>query len=92
MQNFNHVTLVEIIEEWAENNNLAYRHIVTVESEARLSQLFDENIAPAVIAKYGADDEIAINEAFNNWADGLVEEGTLHPEQLNTYDYVGEYS
>jgi hypothetical protein len=38
------------------------------------------------------DDETAINELFNNWTDGLCEEGRLHQEQYNSYTYVGDYS
>lgn len=41
---------------------------------------FKEHIAPTVYATY-PNDQIAMNEAFNNWTDSLCKEGTI-PEHL----------
>lgn len=80
--NWNRVELLEIVEAYAADNG-------GIEDEAALSQRFDDEILPAVIERYGEGDEPAINEAFNNWSDGLCKEGELHPEQYNSYCYVG---
>lgn len=77
--------LLDIIEELAADYG-------NISSEEELSELFDQEIAPLVIAEYGKDDEPAMNEAFNNWADSLYKEGDIHEEQYNNYVYVGEYA
>jgi hypothetical protein len=38
---------------------------------------FKEEIEPLVIERYGPDDEIALNEAFNDWTDGLCKDGEI---------------
>ena len=83
--NWNSYDLIEIIEEFASDNNW-------IASEEELSERFDQEIASTVIAQYGEDDTVAMNEAFNNWTDSLCKEGEIHPEQYNNYCYVGEYS
>jgi hypothetical protein len=40
---------------------------------------FEENIKPAVIARYGADDEVALREGWNDWTDGLCKDGEISP-------------
>ena len=85
MSNFNNVDLLEIVEEYASYNSL-------IDSEEALSERFDNEVAPAVIEQYGADDEPAMSEAFNNWSDALCKDGELHPEQYSKYCYVGDYS
>jgi len=85
MTNYNTVSLLEIIEEYAEANDL-------ISSEIELSEVFDEQIAPDVIDMYGKDDAVAISEEFSYFADALVIEGDLHIEQYNSYEYVGKYS
>lgn len=84
--NFNNYTLIEIIESFAEENGFGFS------SEEQLSEAFDESIAPMVIEQYGADDTVAMNEAFSDWTDSLCKDGELHPEQYNTYCYVGQYA
>ena len=81
--------LLEAVELWAGYHN-PYGVLIT--SERDLSNRFDEQIAPGVIALYRENDEPAMNEAFNNWSDMLCKEGEIHPEQYNEYCYVGEYS
>lgn len=80
--NWNNVDLLEIVELYAEDNGM-------IASEDELSKLFDEEILPYVIEQYSEDDEIAINESFNDWTDSLCKEGELHPEQCNAYCYTG---
>ena len=63
-----------------------------IASETELSERFDSEIAPLVIAQYGEDDQPAINEAFNNWTDSLCKDGEIHTEHYNDYVYIGEYS
>lgn len=63
-----------------------------IASEEDLSERFDSEIAPHVIEQYGEDDSVAMNEEFNNWTDSLTRDGELHPEQYNSYCYVGKWS
>jgi hypothetical protein len=76
---------LELVESWAEDWHC-------ISSEEELSELFDSEIAPMVIAQYGENDEPAINEAFNDWTDGLCSDGVIHEEQYSSYCYVGKYS
>lgn len=84
MSTFKHMTLLEIVEEFASMNNL-------IESAEDLSEKFDEEIMPHVISQYGKSDEPAINEEFSNFKDYLQSEGRLHDLQVSNYCYVGEY-
>ncbi len=38
---------------------------------------FKKEIEPLVIQQYGADDEVALNEAFNDWTDSLCKDGEI---------------
>lgn len=83
--NWNRIDLLDIVESYADDNGM-------ISSESELSELFDSQIAPSVIAQYGEGDSVAMNEAFNNWTDMLCKDGTIHPEQYNNYCYVGKWS
>lgn len=83
--NWNKVDLLEMVELYAEENGM-------IASEQELSERFDAEILPMVIEQYGADDDPAISEAFNDWTDSLTKDGELHPEQYNQYCYVGRLS
>lgn len=90
MSNFNHVTLLDIVEAYAEDNGL-------ISSEEALSERFDEEIAPIIIEQYGEvgvafDDDVAMSEGFNNWTDALCKEGDIHDEQYQQYCYVGKWA
>ena len=85
MSNFNNTDLLEMVELYATDNKL-------IDSEERLSELFDESIAPMVIEQYGEGDKPAMRETFNNWTDMLCKDGEIHQEQYNQYCYVGKYS
>lgn len=85
MSNWNRIDMLEVVEAYAEDNNL-------IASEEELSKRFDSEVAPFVIEKYGADDTVAMNEAFNDWSDGLCKDGEIHDEQYNSYCYVGKYA
>lgn len=85
MRNWNNLNELDIIEELAGINNW-------IDSEEALSELFDQEIAPLVIAQYGEDDEPAMSEAFNDWTDSLCKDGVIHPIQYDQYCYVGKYS
>ena len=78
-------SMLELVEEVAEERGM-------ITSEEELSILFDADVAPAIIAKYGADEQPAINEGFNDWTDALCKDGQIHPEQYNNYCYVGKWS
>lgn len=80
--NWNRVDLLEMVELYAEENG-------GIASEQELSERFDSEVLPSVIAEYGEDDEPAINEAFNNWTDALCKDGEIHDEQYDKYCYVG---
>lgn len=60
-----------------------------IDSEEALSELFDQSIRPMVIDQYGEDDTPAMDQAFNDWSDGLVSDGQLHPSQYHEYGYCG---
>lgn len=86
MNDFTHIdSAVELAEALAEEWGL-------YASEQELSDAFDEQIAPHVIKEYGADDIIAMSEAFNNWTDSLCKDGNLHSSQCNEYCYVGTHA
>lgn len=82
MGKWDRVTLLEMVERFAEDNDL-------IASEEELSERFDSEVLPAVVEEYGEDDVPAISESFNNWTDMLCKDGELHPEQYNNYCYVG---
>ena len=84
MTNFNQVDLIDIIEEYADMKDL-------VASEEQLSEIFDESVAPLVVEKYGEDDHVAMHEVFLEWTDSLRDDGEIHEEQYNVYEYVGKY-
>ena len=84
MNNFD-ITLLELVEHYATSEGL-------IDSEEALSELFDETIAPMVIEQYGADDEAAMSESFNDWADSLCKDNQLHSEQYSQYCYIGKHS
>jgi len=84
--NWDNYDEIEIIEAAAEQLGLPYC------DEESLSAAFDEHIAPMVIERFGADDECAMNEAFNNWTDMLCKDGEMHAIQYGEYCYVGQYA
>lgn len=85
MKNYNDENLLEMVELYA-------AEIGAIASEEELSERFDEHLAPLVIEQYGEDDKPAMLETFNNWTDGLCKDGEIHPEQYNSYCYVGEWA
>jgi len=50
---------------------------------------FKENILPMVLDTYDADDEIAINEAFNDYTDSLCQTGKITDWLYNNIEYEG---
>lgn len=90
MRNFSNVTLLELVEEYALNNNL-------IMDEDTLGECFDNEVAAGLIEQFGIKgveftDEAMISEAFSAFTDGLQRCGRLHAEQVKNYDYVGKYS
>ena len=85
MATFTGLSLLELVEDFAYNNNL-------IGSEEGLSAAFDETIAPLVVEQYGADDVIAMSEAFNDWTDSMCTDGQIHAEQYDKYTYIGTYA
>lgn len=53
------------------------KHFDLESCEQELHQDFIQNIAPSVVAQYSISDEIALDEAFNNWTDSLCKGGEL---------------
>lgn len=84
-KNWDRVDMLEVVELYAEDNGM-------IATEEELSKLFDEQVAPMVIEQYGENDSVAMNEAFNDWSDGLCKDGEIHAEQYNSYCYVGKYA
>ena len=82
--NYNDETLLEMVELYA--NEMGY-----ISSEAELSEQFDQMLSECC-PNFDLADEIALSEAFNDWADGLCKDGEIHPEQYSQYGYVGAHS
>jgi hypothetical protein len=82
--NFKHVSLLELVECYAAENNL-------IDSEEELSERFDQMLAECS-PDFPLEDEPALSEAFNDWTDSLCTDGELHDEQYNQYCYVGRHS
>lgn len=82
MKNWHRIDMLEVVELFAEDNGM-------IASEQELSDRFDLEVLPHVIEQYGEDDSVAINEAFNDWTDGLCKDGEIHESQYNSYCYVG---
>lgn len=82
--NYNDETLLEMVELYA--NEMGY-----ISSESELSEQFDQMLAECS-PDFDLEDEIALSEAFNDWADGLCKDGVIHPEQYSQYSYVGAHS
>lgn len=80
--NMDELEIIEALASWED----------MIDSEDALSERFDQDMAPSIVEAYGEDDEVAINEGFSDWADGLVSDGELHPTQYNQYGYTGKYS
>ncbi len=83
--NWKRIDMLEVVELYAEENNM-------IATEQELSDRFDAEVLPEVVAQYGEDDEPAISEAFNNWTDMLCKDGEIHAEQYDSYTYVGRLS
>lgn len=77
-----YLTAIEALAEWEG----------LISSEDELSERFDSEVAPSVIAQYGEDDAPAMNEAFCDWTDMLERDGELHRVQCDNYCYVGKWS
>ena len=85
MKTFNNYDTLEIVEEWANDWGL-------ISSEEQASELFDEIVLPSVLEEYSSSDEVAINEAFSIFMDGLQKDGQIHDLQYMHYEYIGEMS
>ncbi len=48
---------------------------------------FEENVKPEVVELNGDDDEMAINEAWNNWTDGLRTAGDISERAYDEWCY-----
>ena len=92
--NFNNIDLIELVECYAEENNL-------IASEQELSDKFDEEVMPELLKAWHNDernqgrtfeDQCLVDESFNNWADMLCKEGEIHDAQYSQYCNVGEYA
>lgn len=89
MFNWNNVDLLEIVEYYAETGGGKGRSSA-IASEEDLSERFDEGHEDWL--HDNCDDQIMIDEEFNNWSDALCKDGELHPEQYSCYTYVGKYA
>ena len=61
-------------------------------NEYELSAVFDAEVYPSVVDQYSESDTVALNEAYNNWTDGLCKDGIISAEQYNDFCYVGKGS
>ena len=55
-------------------------------TEEQVQEMFEEFVLPSVVKDYGADDEIAIRTAFNDYTDFLCKEGEISEEQYDTME------
>lgn len=92
MSNFKHMSILEVVEGYASDNNL-------IDSEEALSERFDEMLKDCVLPNMEYDERSSfeedapmISESFSNFADSLESDGELHQEQVSNYDYVGVFS
>lgn len=85
---FTNMTELELVEAYIDE--LYKPHSKVYADEQALSDAFDLWIAE--IDGFDLEDEIAVREAFSNWADTECKEGNLHSVQYSNYDYVGEHS
>ena len=86
---------------WNDENLLDMVELYAIEcaaisSEDQLSEKFDDEIMPLLLEQYSQkgqefSDQDLVNQAFNDWTDSLCKEGEIHPEQYNSYCYVGEW-
>lgn len=88
--NYSDENLLEMIELYAEEKGY-------VASEEELSEKFDNEVMPSILEQFGEkgkpfEDEVMVNEEFNNWTDMLCKDGEIHLEQYENYCYVGKYS
>ncbi len=56
-------------------------------TKAEAKYEFISEVLPAVLARYSADDDVAIAEAWNNWTDMLAKEGHITLHQYDTWDH-----
>ena len=89
MSHYNDENLLAMVELYAEEIN-------AIASEDELSEKFDDEIMPLLLEQSGQkgqkfSDQDLVNQAFNVWTDGLCKDGEIHPEQYNSYCYVGEW-
>lgn len=78
------MTELEVCEYWADEYH-------AISSEQELSDLFDDEIAPAIIETFGDDDKPAMREAFNNWTDSMCRDHMIADIQYQEYTYVGKH-
>lgn len=87
-----YVTEIEMMSELERDEAIADDIGTGISSEADLSIAFDEYLDETdFFSEYSEDDEAAINETFNCWADGLCREGQISRNMLNAYCCVGKY-
>lgn len=105
MRNINEITLLELVETYANYNNY-------IRDEELLSLHFDNYVVLDLLAGYDIDGtqftcaamianefctypdglQTVIKQAFTVYAGELQHSGRLHAEQVKNYDYVGKYS
>lgn len=54
-------------------------------TKKQAEQDFEENILPAVYARYGIRDRVAISEAWNGYTDMLQKDGLISQKQYDTW-------
>lgn len=94
MSFFKNKDLLELVEELASYEGLP-------DSEEALSERFDEYLESLEgceecghnhYIEQLENDPVMLSEEFSNYKDMLCTEGTIHPEQVSQYNYVGNYS
>lgn len=84
MDNYNDLSLLDIVETFADDNGL-------LASEYRVSLEFDASELPWIADMYGELNAVILKATFDYWLHNMYRDGLIHIEQYNNYEYVGDH-
>ena len=59
------------------------RYRITSQKECR--RIFNAEVKPAIVAQYGRDDRVALDEAWNDWTDMLCKDRVITESAYNNW-------
>lgn len=86
MRTWKDIKRLELVESFARKSR---KDSWLIRSEKHLSEKFDEEWADFI--QFNIDDPVMLRACFDNYTLMLNWLGILHPEQYNSYSYVGKY-